>query len=556
MASVASQEIGTTEKAAATATSSPSTTQIDQDIKSLSGGEVLSRKELWAWYLYGVATEPFNTSIIGLYMSTALNLMAAMEGYELDHETKCDYNAKNYKCDYKWAGRWIDTASFPLYITTIASLIQAVMYISMGTLADHSKNRKRMMFAFVILGCASCICLLGVRRSSLINTAAALYTLGCIGYGCSLVFYYAYIPLISRAHPRTVYRKLIEKHGKIDIPEILAASKLAKPKKLQRDERYMPHVVEEFVTNRVSALGNLWMNLAAVVVLGIGVGILAAMSDQLYGLIVGSAVVGCWWLIHSVFPYLFLKDRPGPPLPEGTSMWLFPFKSFKQTCTDVSRLPETLKFLIGWFLLADGMNTAMNITSLFAQTVLGMDESLLAIAVLIAPIFSMIGAFGFSWIQERYNIRTRTLIVVVCFLSSLLIAYIMIGFGTTGWGLNHPAELYPLIAVFGVVNGGAIALTRAQFVELCPPGMEAEMFSLFRVTDKGSAFIGPLVAAGINTATHNLRYAYVWCLALFCTSGLFFFWSNTAKGREQAQAMSRLGGHDDDAIQNRAKAYL
>ncbi|KAI8322927.1 MFS general substrate transporter, partial [Martensiomyces pterosporus] len=472
----------------------------------------VTRKELWAWYLYGIATEPFNTSIIGLYMSTALSLMAAMEGYELDHETPCDYNATNYKCDYRWAGHWIDTASFPLYITTIASLIQAIMYISMGTLADHSKNRKRMMFLFAIFGGASCICLLGVRRSSLINTAAALYTLGSIGYGCSLVFYYAYIPLLSRAHPRTVFRRLANLRGETD------------------------DIPSEFVTNKMSALGNLWMNLAAVVVLGIGVGVLSAMSnDQLYAMMVGSAIVGVWWLVFSVYPYFHLRDRPGPPLPEGTNKLVLPIKSFKQTCMDVWHLPETLKFLVGWFLLADSMNTVNTVTSLFAQTVLNMDESLLAVAILIAPITSMMGAFGFCLVQERFNLRTRTLILVVCVLCILMGVYVMVGFGTTAWGLRHSAELFPLVAYFGIVNGATIALTRAQFVELCPPGMEAEMFSLFRVTDKGSAFIGPLVAAGINSATHNLRFAYVWCFALFIAATVFFYWCDPKKGRDQAQ---------------------
>ncbi|KAI8319910.1 MFS general substrate transporter [Martensiomyces pterosporus] len=426
----------------------------------------------------------------------------------------------------------------------------------MGTLADHSKNRKRMMFSFAALGCASCICLLGIRHSSLIGAASALYTLACIGYGCSLVFYYAYIPLLARAHPRTIYRKLTEAYGDIQVPDVLAETKLAKPKKLERDAKHLPHVVEEFVTGRMSALGNLWMNLAAVLVLGIGVGILSVVADQMYAMMIGSAIVGLWWAVFTIYPFMFLKDRPGPPLPEGTNKLMFPLNSFKKTCADVWQLPETLKFLVGWFLLADGMNTCMNITSLFAQTVLNMDENLMAIAILMAPITSMIGAFGFSYIQERFNIRTRKLILVVCLISSLLITYVMIGFGTTAWGFNHPAELYPLVAVFGIVNGAAIALTRAQFVELCPPGMEAEMFSLFRVTDKGSAFIGPLVAAGINTATHDLRYAYVWCLVLFVSSGFFFFWCDTKKGREQAQAMSLLDGFTVEAINKRLKAFL
>ncbi|KAJ1948482.1 Autophagy protein 22, partial [Linderina macrospora] len=387
---------------------------INKDIDRMCRGEPLTRKEMWAWYIYGVATEPFNTSIIGLYMSTALSLMAAMEGYELDHVTPCDYNATNYTCDYKWAGRWMDTTSFPLYMTTIASLIQAVLYIALGTLADHSSNRKRMLLAFAGLGGAACICLLGVTKSSLINTAAALYILASIGYGCSLVFYYAYIPLLARAHPRTIYRRLISLHGAMAVPLRLTKTKLLRSKKAERDAQYPAHVVEEFVTNKLSALGNLWMNLAAIVVLGIGIGTLSVMKDnQLYAMMIGSAIVGIWWWVFTIYPMFQLKERPGPPLSPEQNQWLFPLYSFKQTCQDVWRLPETLKFLVGWFLLADSMNTVNTVTSLFAQTVINMDEDLMAIGILVAPITSMIGAFGFSLLQERFNYRTRTLILAV-----------------------------------------------------------------------------------------------------------------------------------------------
>ncbi|KAJ1958858.1 Autophagy protein 22 [Linderina pennispora] len=489
-------------------------------------------------------------------MSTALNLMAAMEGYELDHTTRCDYDVTNYKCDFWWAGGWVDTASFPLYMTTIASLLQALLYIGLGTLADHSNYRKRFLLFFAVLGGASCICLLGVRRSSLIATAAALYILASIGYGCSLVFYYAYIPLLARAHPRTIYRKLTEAYNGLAIPESLAKTKLLKQKKADKDATHSPVIVEEFVTNKLSALGNLWMNLAAIIVLGIGVAVLSVMEDQMYAMMIGSAVVGLWWLLFTVYPMLQLQERPGPPLPAGTNKWMFPLKSFKQTCLDVWRLPETLKFLVGWFMLADSMNTIMTVTSLFAQSVINMDETSLAIGVLIAPITSMIGAFGFSLLQERFNYRTRTLILVVVFMSSLLGIYVIIGFGTTAWGFNHSAEFYPLVAYFGIINGASIALTRAQFVELCPPGMEAEFFSLFRITDKGSAFIGPLVAAGINTASHNLRYAYVWCFALFFVSGVFFFWCNPKKGREEAIELGRQNGFSEENLGAKPKAFL
>ncbi|KAJ1958860.1 Autophagy protein 22 [Linderina pennispora] len=230
-------------------------------------------------------------------------------------------------------------------------------------------------------------------------------------------------------------------------------------------------------------------------------------DNQLCTMMIGIAIVGIWWWAFT----------------------LFPLKSFNQICLDVRKLPEAFRFLVGCFMLADSTIMIMTVASLLAQAVINMDEDQMAIGILIVPTTSMIGAFGLWMVQERFNYQTRTLALVA---------------------------FYTLVAYFGIINGASIALTRAQFVELCPLGMEAEFFSLFRITDKGSAFIGPLVAAGINTTLHNLRYAYVWCPSLLFLSGVLFHWCNTKKGREDVPKMSTLSGVTSDDPAGKPKAFL
>ena len=50
---------------------------------------------------------------------------------------------------------------------------------------------------------------------------------------------------------------------------------------------------------------------------------------------------------------------------------------------------------------------------------------------------------------------------------------------------------------------------RTLLAELTPPGMEAEFFGLFELTDKGSSWIGPLVIAAL-AETVGIRYGFLY----------------------------------------------
>ena len=71
--------------------------------------------------------------------------------------------------------------------------------------------------------------------------------------------------------------------------------------------------------------------------------------------------------------------------------------------------------------------------------------------------------------------------------------------------MQQEAELYALAILFGCLLGSTQAYARAQFTELIPEGHESDMFALFEITDKGSSWLGPLVAAAIVHATDTIR---------------------------------------------------
>ncbi|KAJ1917811.1 Autophagy protein 22 [Mycoemilia scoparia] len=501
-------------------------------------GPLLTRKELWAWYMYAMATEPYNTCVAALFMPNSLALSAAMQGYELDHVTPCNYDVANYSCVIKWGGNWVNTSSYALFIQTIASLIQAVLYIGLGALADHSKNRKRFLFFFAFLGSIPCILMVACRTYKLLWLSSIFYALGSIGYGCSYVFYYAYIPIYARSHPRLIRSMLSRRVGYEidDIPDSVKSTKLIKGKDIQKDKSLEPPYIHQILSNHISAFCTITSNGAAVIVLAISLVIIAFVTfDSLYAMYIGTCLVGVWWFVFSIWPLFTIKDRPGKPLPPGTNVITLSFKRTWSTLLRVREHPEMFKFLVAWFALADGSTTIINVSSLYAQNILNIDEIHLGIAIIIAPITTFIGAFLFLWIQKRFKISTYRMLVINCCFFIVLCVYIFIGYFTPAFGLRHSAELYPLVAYYGLVNGGLISLSRALFVDFCPQGRETEFFSIFELTDKGSSWVGPLVSAGISSGTHSVRYAYAWCIATIIVGTIILFFVNHEKGKEDVK---------------------
>lgn len=65
-----------------------------------------------------------------------------------------------------------------------------------------------------------------------------------------------------------------------------------------------------------------------------------------------------------------------------------------------------------------------------------------------------------------------------------------------------------------------------------PPGLESEFFGLYEITDKGSAWIGPLVIGLIRSATGNLRNGFYFLGAFLLIPAIVFYSIDEHKGKK------------------------
>ena len=82
-------------------------------------------------------------------------------------------------------------------------------------------------------------------------------------------------------------------------------------------------------------------------------------------------------------------------------------------------------------------------------------------------------------------------------------------------GSTATAQFFILGIFIALVMGGSQAISRSLFAQMIPNGKEAEFFSFYEISERGTSWIGPLVFGLANQMFGNLRYAIL--------SLIFFF---------------------------------
>ena len=89
-------------------------------------------------------------------------------------------------------------------------------------------------------------------------------------------------------------------------------------------------------------------------------------------------------------------------------------------------------------------------------------------------------------------------------------------------------------AVVAVIMGGSQALSRSVYSQMIPKGQEAEYFSVYEVSDKGTSWLGPLLFGLALQFTGSYRAAILSLVVFFIAGLLLLLKVNVHEGRRQA----------------------
>lgn len=418
------------------------------------------RKEIFGWAMYDWANSAFSTTIGTVFLSPYVASLARLAAEAAGTSTASFF------------GIPVAPDSFLPYAISFSVGMQVLFLPILGAIADYSHLRKRMMQIFATIGAMATILMFFVTVD-LWWLGGVLFVIANLAFGAAIVFYNAYLPDIA-----------------------------------SQDER-----------DRVSSFGWAMGYLGGGILLALNLAFftfseeIGVPSDLAVRINLASA--GIWWLGFSFITWARLRPRHAArTLPAGETYAAIGFKQLRKTISEVRNFPETLKFLLAYFLYNDGIQTVIAVAATFAaapllQGGLEFDQLQLTAVILMIQFVAFGGAL--LWGRLAGWIGAKQAIVVSLIIWSGVVIYAYGGLQ----GETRFTEFIILGIFIALVLGGSQSISRSLFAQMIPKGKEAEFYSFYEISERGTSWIGPLVFGLANQIFGSLRPAIL--------SLIFFF---------------------------------
>ena len=429
-----------------------------------SQATVNDRREIFGWAMYDWANSAFSTTVGTVFLGPYIASLAATAA-----EAYTDGMAR-------FLGIPVAPDSFLAYCVSFSVFMQVLFLPILGAIADYSHLRKRMMQIFAMIGAVATIFMFFIT-GDLWWLGGVLFIIANLAFGAAIVFYNAYLPDIASEEER----------------------------------------------DRISSYGFSMGYLGGGILLALNLAFFIFSEDMgvpgPLAVRINLASAGIWWIGFSLITWARLKPRHAArPLPPGESYISIGFKQLGKTFREMKHFPETLKFLLAYFLYNDGIQTVIAVASTFAAAPLirggvGLSQDTLIALILMIQFVAFGGAL--FWGKLAQWIGSKQSIIVSLVIWSGVVIYAYSGLK----GESRVIEFFILGIFIALVLGGSQAISRSLFAQMIPKGREAEFYSFYEISERGTSWIGPLVFGLANQLFGSLRPAIL-SLIFFFVAGL------------------------------------
>jgi len=170
---------------------------------------------------------------------------------------------------------------------------------------------------------------------------------------------------------------------------------------------------------------------------------------------------------------------------------------------------EVRRFLLGFLIYEDGVNTVIVFSSVFAATTLGFSSLELIALYLVVQVTALAGAFVMARPIDTSGPK-KVLMGSLLLWSVVTIAAYFIASKTS---------FFILASVAGTGLGTVQAAGRAFYTQFIPEGKESEYFGLYSLAGKTSAVAGPILFGYLSSTFHSQRPAIL-SISIFFAAGL------------------------------------
>jgi len=438
------------------------------------------KREIFGWAMYDWANSAFSTTVVTVFLGPYLASLATKAAAAYPDGMA------------RLAGIPIAPDSFFPYCISLSVMLQVLFLPILGAIADFSHRRKQMMQLFATIGAGTTI-LMFFLSDQIWWMGGLLFLIANLAFGAAIVFYNSYLPDIASED--------------------------------QRDR----------VSSYGWAMGYLGDGLLLVLNLAFFL-----LHDKLgvptdLAVRINLASAGVWWISFSFFTWARLRPRHATrKLPKGESYLRVGFRQLFSTIREMKNFPETVKFLLAYFLYNDGIQTVISVSATFAAAPLlrggiGMDQSTLTIVILMIQFMAFGGALLWGRLAGWVGAKRSIIVSLVIWSAVVIFAY----FGLQGD--SRVVQFFILGACIALVLGGSQAISRSLFAQIIPSGKQAEYYSFYEISERGTSWIGPLLFGLVNQVFGSLRPAILSLIFFFIVGLAVLPFVNINKAKEDVK---------------------
>ena len=362
----------------------------------------------------------------------------------------------------------VDPRSWWGYLISVSVVTQIVVLPLAGTIADFSAHKKRLMAVLAYLGALTTAAMFFLTGSAYL-AGGILFLIANLAFGASIVIYNSFLPDIAPPQERDKVSSTGWGIGYLGGGFLLALNLLlfAKTK---------PLGISEGLAVRI--------NLAS---------------------------AGVWWALFTIIPLLAIRNRPASRIRRQGDRLIRSFVQFLDTLRGMRQYPETLRFLLAYLLYNDAVQAVITLAAQFGSDELKISMQDLTVVILMVQFVAFFGSFLFDWLARWIQAKPAVIFSLVIWTGVLVAMYVSV---------RTEKQFFIAAAVVAIVLGGTQALSRSLYSQMIPKSREAEYFSVYEISDKGTSWMCPLLFGLALQFTGSYRLSIL-SLVTFFLAGLF-----------------------------------
>jgi UMF1 family MFS transporter len=349
---------------------------------------------------------------------------------------------------------------------SLAAFMVAVVSPVLGAIADKRGRRKPWLLACTLLCAIATSLMWFVKPSSdYVRPALLLLLLASVAFSFGMVFYNAMLPTLVPAH----WRGRVSGWG--------------------WGLGYLGGLACLFLVLILAQGGTSWT---------------ALDEEKVEPQRIAAVMVGLWFVVFSLPLFLFTPDRPatGMSLTRATRDGL---RTLWDTLRAARRHAAIVRFLLAHLCYTNGLTTLFAFGAIYAAGTFRMDFAEVLRFGIALNVSAGFGAMVFAWVDDWIGSK-RTILIALLGLTL---------FGGSLVLVQSKEMLWVFGVALGIFVGPAQAAGRSLMARLAPPEQETEMFGLYALAGKSTAFLGPLILAFATDVFASQRAGMATILVFF-----------------------------------------